>query len=79
MKYKHTHKVGIKKFQSNMYQHLEKIDKDTDLLITNSGQAAYSVSIAAVDSPTPEPDQTTVSSTMDTIKEKELKKHEDDS
>lgn len=74
MTYKHTHKVGIKKFQSNMYQHLEKIDKDTDLIITNSGQAVYSVSAAAIDSTVPDPDQTSSFSTLDLIKKKKGKK-----
>ena len=79
MTYKHTHKVGIKKFQSNMYQHLEKIDKNTDLIITNSGQAVYSVSAASTEIDTPKLDHPTLSASLDTSKRKQVKKYEDNS
>jgi hypothetical protein len=77
MTYKHEHKVGIKKFQANIYQNLAKIDKDTDLIITNKNQAVYSVSLAASDfdaSTMPDPGQTTVASTLDAVKKKKGKK-----
>jgi hypothetical protein len=77
MTYKHEHKVGIRDFNRNFYSHIKKLDKDTDLIITNRNQAVYTVSLAASDfgaSTMSDPDQTTVASTLDAVKKKKGKK-----
>jgi len=73
MTYKHNHKVGIRDFNRNFYTHISKLDKDTDLIITNRDQAVFTVSMAASDfdaSTMSDPGQTTVASTLDTVKKK---------
>jgi hypothetical protein len=75
---KHEHKVGIKEFQHNVYKHLQKIDDNTNLVITNRNQVMYTVSSAAFDATTADPNPPVVSSTLATLTEKKGNKNEND-
>jgi hypothetical protein len=76
---KHEHKIGIKAFQHNIYENLQKIDKDTTLVITNRGQEMYTVSAASFNVGTADPALFVPTATLlsDMPKKKRIK-HEND-